>query len=577
MPTTPLDIIGGYNKQRFSQFNGEDTANWYIVQDKKGKNPAAMYPAMGRKHVTFLNQNKLQFGEEPRAVFSSIDYMYFVVGNQITQVDKFYNEVIITLDNSDFVTNSGNIFFDYLVRPDFTLCMFCDGAHAYVFNETTLSFLTVTDANTPSSPTYVAAFGDRFVVAGKNTSEFRLTQINGGSVSGSNVDPALVFTVSGSAVFAQEAGIIKNFAVLHNQLYIFTDFTTGVWSNNPSVFNNASFPWRKNTSYNWDYGLQDSLSLSTDFGMIVFLGKNKSGLVQVMASTGGQPQDISNNAIDVLFENQTGSDDLSPFISLNANGFLYQYENTIFYRLSAGKFNDFGVLDLENSANSIEYNFRTQSWHRVIEKNGERNKIQKHVFFNNKHFVTVADEGTVYEMSGKFYVNEVRNTAQPDEQKSDTYIAEPMRYERRTPIISMPDYSEFITKYVEIDFIYGESDQYRVSSEEANVITQTGDFIVTETDDMIITETFAVSASSNAYYSIFRPYIELFFSDDGGISFYPADLREFAVKGEYRWRMRWYQLGPSRNRVYKLVCVSTSPIVVLGAVTLIERASGGAN
>lgn len=577
MAVTPLEIVGSYNKQRFTQFNSADAANWYLVNDPKGKGPAAMYPTMGRKHVSYLNKNKLQFAQEPRACFVSADYSYFVVGNQIIQVDKFYNETIITLNNPDFITDTGNMFFDYLVRPDFTLCMFCDGNNAYIFNETTLDFSTVTDSNVPNDPTYVAAFGNRFVVSGEKTSEFRLTQVNGGNVVGNNVDPNAIFTVSGSAVFAQETGVIKNFAVLHNQLYIFTDFTTGIWSNTPSVFNNASFPWRKNTSYDWDYGLQDPLSLSTDFGMIVFLAKNKSGLVQVMASNGGRPQDISNNAIDVLFETPTNSPTLSPFISFNADGFLYQYENTIFYRLSAGKFNDFGVLDLEDSANAIEYNFRTKTWHRVIEKNGERSRIQKHIFFNNKHFVTVANEGTVYEMNGRFYINETRNPDQADGDATDAYISEPFRYERKTPIISMPDYSEFITKYVEIDFVYGESDQFRIDAESGNVVTETLDFVVTETDDMIVTETFAVSVNNNAYYNRFRPYIELFFSDDGGKSFCTADVREFAVRGEYRWRMRWYQLGPSRNRVYKLVCVSTSPIVVLGAVAVVERASGGAN
>ena len=41
--------------------------------------------------------------------------------------------------------------------------------------------------------------------------------------------------------------------------------------------------------------------------------------------------------------------------------------------------------------------------------------------------------------------------------------------------------------------------------------------------------------------------------------------------------MRWNELGTSRNRCYKLVCVSGAPIVILGAVRNTRRASGGAN
>ena len=71
--------------------------------------------------------------------------------------------------------------------------------------------------------------------------------------------------------------------------------------------------------------------------------------------------------------------------------------------------------------------------------------------------------------------------------------------------------------------------------------------------------------------------MSLYFSDDGGISFNYADNLEFSQLGVYQWRMRWYQLGPSRNRVYKLVCVSPAPIVVLGGVMEVKRSSGGGN
>ncbi len=66
-------------------------------------------------------------------------------------------------------------------------------------------------------------------------------------------------------------------------------------------------------------------------------------------------------------------------------------------------------------------------------------------------------------------------------------------------------------------------------------------------------------------------------SDDGGVSFFPADIREFSRSGVYIWKMRWYQLGQSRNRVYKLIAVSLYPIVILGAVMNVRRSSGGAN
>jgi hypothetical protein len=81
----------------------------------------------------------------------------------------------------------------------------------------------------------------------------------------------------------------------------------------------------------------------------------------------------------------------------------------------------------------------------------------------------------------------------------------------------------------------------------------------------------------NHYDTLFKPYIELYYSDDGGETFLPADVREFSPLGEYRWRMRWYELSVSRNRCYKLVAVSSAPIVILGGVRNTRRVSGGAN
>ena len=79
------------------------------------------------------------------------------------------------------------------------------------------------------------------------------------------------------------------------------------------------------------------------------------------------------------------------------------------------------------------------------------------------------------------------------------------------------------------------------------------------------------------YNYLLNPSIMLYWSDDGGVSFNSADNLQFSQMGVYQWRMRWYQLGCSRNRVYRLVCVSFVPIVILGAVMNVRRVSGGAN
>jgi hypothetical protein len=593
----PIDfpIVGYFDRQRFKQFNPSDTANWYIVEDDLGKKKIALYPTMGRRHINIAGQNKLIFPTEPRGLFHSVNYSYAVSVSSIFRIDKNFN--VIEISQGKISTLAGDVFFDYIVTPSITFVGFVDGQHIYIYREDTGSFDVVTDPNAPQKPKFIATFGNRFAVSQENSSQFNLSEIN---LNGGSYSPNTCFTISGQAVFAQEAGIIRQFAVLHNTLYIFTDFTTGVWSNTPSTFLSAggtttAFPWRKNTTYDWDFGIADPKSLSVGFGFLAFMAQNSEGLIQVMVSGGDKPKRISTRAIDILFQRNFRLGIIgatSPFLNGNADGFLYQWENTIFYRLSAGTFMNTGLLDQEQSANSIEFNFETETWHRVIEKNGERNRIQKHTFFNNTHLVTMIGDKTVYEMSGQFYDNEVSNPDAIDSQADNAYIREPFRYERITPIISEDDYSEFITKWVQIDFVFGENYNLFSESPFANAQFIIDEALGSDGNPVYVTTEAGVNGNpvyllaedgnipvinEEIYNNIYKPHIELYWSDDGGISFYPADVREFSRLGVYEWRMRWYQLGASRNRCYKLVCVSPSPIVVLGAIMLTERASGGAS
>jgi hypothetical protein len=596
-----LPIVGQFNVQRFAQFSPEDAANWYVVQAKDAKKPTAMYPTMGRKHINYLGSNVLIFSSEPREIFKSVNFSYVVIGNNIFRIDSQYNQVNITAGNP-LSTFAGPIYFAFLVVNTIVFSCFVDENHIYIYREDTGQFSQVTDPNSPgifvqdgklTKPGFIASYGNRIVVSVANSSQFFLSVTN---LDGSSFNPATCFTVNGAALFAQETGIIGQMGVLNNQLYIFTSYTTGVWSNTIAIFSGTgiTFPFKKNSSYDWNYGIANPTSLDIDFGRLVFLARNSDGLLQFMVSYGSdQPQVLSTKAIDTLLQKYTNEFGPStPFLSPNSNGFLFQYENTVFYRFSGGNYTGTGILDQTIQNNSVEFNFEINDWHRLIELNGERNRIQYHVFFNFRHLVSVIGEKTIYDMSGQYYFNEIRNPDQDNPQAPDAYLAYPIRYERISPIISEKDYSEFETEYVEIDFVFGESNisfsdspfintKFIIAEEPLNSQPQ---FIVSENLDNEGQPIFVILDNSNTpslpdrtYNNVFNPTIELYWSDDGGISFDSADVREFSQMGQYQWKMRWYQLGPSRNRVYKLICVSVVPIVVLGGTMNVRRISGGSN
>lgn len=585
-----LPIFCYYDKQRFTQFGAMDCANWYGIKVESGKKEQALYPCMGRRHIRFLNQNKLVFNSEPRAIFKSINYTYIVDGTTVYQIDRFYNLKTLSIN----VALGTPIWFATLPVGTQVYNMMTDNENIFVIKENGSSVTSeiVTDPNAPGGlttggkPLYVASFGNRFVVSVADSPDFYLTQINlNGTANTYFTDPTLA-----GALNARASGVIGQFGVLHNQLYIFCDFTTDVWANIITQINvggvTREFPWKLNTSYNFDFGIQDPNSLAIDFGMMVWLAKNSNGLVSFMMSNGQTPQDISSQAINVLLENSTQPETLNPFLNFDAIAFLYQYENTIFYRVSAGEFINAGEVDAVTSAYTIEYNFEANTWGRAIELNGERNRIQRHVYFNNQHLVTVQNDPAIYEMAGNIYYNELRNTEETNPQALNAFLKYPMRYELVTKQIYLPDYSEFMDDYVEIDFVFGNKTFYKSNAPFDNTVFIVSEdstpespiYILSEDDKFIIAEgSNTPSFDDNHYNALFKPHIELYYSDDGGETFIYADVRQPSPLGAYRWRMRWYELGCSRNRCYKLICVSSAPIVILGAVRNTMRVSGGAN
>lgn len=581
-----LPIFTEYNVQRFTQVGSMDCANWYQVQAQNTKSNNAMYPAMGRKHLTAFGENRLIYSSQPEFIFKTINYMYVFINSQVFQVDRFLNQVQIGNYNL-----GGEIWFDWLAVNDVIYAMFTDEQNVYVITEdvNTTTFGVVTDDNAPDNPYFVVVFGDRFTVSDKNTPNMHLTPINLG-VTPNDLDT--IFTIENAPLIIRASNIIRQMCTLHAQLYVFTDFTTDIYANiQQQISANEIFPWKRNSSYNWDYGMANRLSLSVDYGRMCWLAKNANGLVSFMVSDGGAPVDISTQAINVILENSREDEGLSPFITDDVNGFLYQYENSVFYRVSAGTYDADKVLDNDNLAYSLEFNFDSKKWARCIELNGERNRIEKHVYFADKHLVTAQSDTAIYQMAGNIYRNEIRR---PDTapQASDAFIKLPFRYLLTTQQIYMPDYAEFITEYVQIDFVFGHKTFFKNNAPFDNTVfiidedgTPSGAPIYLVDEDsaegdeifLIMEEGNTPSFDDNHYYALFKPHIELYISDDGGITFYSVDLREFSPLGAYQWRMRWYELGTSRNRVYKLVCVSSAPIVILGATQKVRKASGGAD
>jgi len=126
-----LPIFCYYDVQRFKQFGAMDCANWYGIQVDSGKKKQALYPAMGRKHVNFLNQNRLVFNAQPRVEFKSINFLYVVDGTTVYQYDRFYNRKVLPIS----VSLGTPIWFATLAVGTLVYNMMTDGNRIYVIKE----------------------------------------------------------------------------------------------------------------------------------------------------------------------------------------------------------------------------------------------------------------------------------------------------------------------------------------------------------------------------------------------------------------------------------------------------------
>lgn len=86
---------------------------------------------MGRRHVNYLNQNRLVFNTEPRDEFTTINYLYVIEGTQVFQYDSSFNQILI-----GSIELTGELWFAYLPVGTSVYALLTNGVSIYIINET---------------------------------------------------------------------------------------------------------------------------------------------------------------------------------------------------------------------------------------------------------------------------------------------------------------------------------------------------------------------------------------------------------------------------------------------------------
>jgi hypothetical protein len=158
------------------------------------------------------------------------------------------------------------------------------------------------------------------------------------------------------------------------------------------------------------------------------------------------------------------------------------------------------------------YDITEKVWHERSNKTRGRHLAGGHVFFNNRHFVGEFAEADIYEFDENTYTDNKEAI---------------VRLLRSAPIINS---------------------QKLIGHSRLELILAGG------------------VANSDAT----NPQVSLRWSDDGGYSWSNEHFKSMGEVGEYGRRVRWFQLGSSRERIYEVRCSDPVNFVLIDAFLDIE-------
>ncbi|MGB0848758.1 MAG: hypothetical protein ACPGSM_18640 [Thiolinea sp.] len=232
----------------------------------------------------------------------------------------------------------------------------------YIYNKTLDSVAQITDPDYEQS-TSCCFVGQYISFVKENSGEFLLSAFQ----DASDID-ALDFATSEAA----PDDLIANQRFKGTQWLIGTD-STEVW-----YVTAESFPMNPVPGHYWDVGCIAKYSVDSNENYIAWLGNDR----QIYASTGGQPQVISDEDMAYQLSKLSVVD--------NAEGFLYTMEGHTFYQIT-----------FQTDKKTFVYDFQTQRWHE--RQSGQtRHRASMYAYVYGKHIIADYQTGKLYEWSLDF-------------------------------------------------------------------------------------------------------------------------------------------------------------------------------
>ena len=345
MASLPVQFVGPSYQLDNRKADVQRTVNMYPQRVESGSGKAQFI----LKSVPGLTEevNNTASGKVTmRGMFAPsnfVDTIYCILGNSLYTLSAS----TLTLRSGTMGSSGGSVI-GAIGRQHIVVC---DTQQAFYtpYVSGTPALTQITDPDAPTTISWVAYLGGRFVYGDKDTDQFTWSEID---------DPDNIDALNFATAESSPDGIVRGI-VYREELWMMGRDSTELWRASSS----ADSAFERNTGVSISVGCMASRSVCVADNCLLWIGRDSNGKGVVYKAVGYQPQRVSNHAIEEM---------LSTATSLTAaSAYTYQENGHVFY-----------CIDASGLDTTLCYDLSTESWHERAEFfNGDfsRSRITHHV------------------------------------------------------------------------------------------------------------------------------------------------------------------------------------------------------
>lgn len=366
----PLNIVGSSTFGRYPKISIEKTYNMF-------QSDTALVPYAG--YQVAIPASEFDSYIEGRGIYSSVKLGRLVVvqGAGVYLVNINYNHSNDTVTSFQVIkigtlqTQTGVVYIAENNKPQIGIS---DGTAFYLYDTVTQVFSAVPLNFTPG---YLTFHDTYFILAASNDSTYSPAANNTWRLSESNNGLSWPSTASYVGLLQtkpDDTQAVVRVPSRGNMIFVMGKNVTEAWFNTGAQ---SLFPYQRNTQFNIDYGCLNPATVASLDNVVVWLAKNESSGPVIMASTGGEPKQISTDGIDYLFSTLQYAED--------AQGFLYKQDGHLFYHINFYRDNL-----------SFFYDFNLDKIYQASDQRMNYFIAAQVAFFKNQYYFITRNNGYLY-------------------------------------------------------------------------------------------------------------------------------------------------------------------------------------